>query len=148
MASAKNCEYRTSRAGHDHDTRQKRDDGAAIRLSGPDMTDRRCRDKRAVNMTQHAIWLGVGFLGQALFSGRFLVQWLVSEAKRESVLPTAFWWLSISGGITLLVYAIYQQDPVFITGQAFGLLVYTRNLFLIRSKRKSDRAGATPDVDL
>jgi lipid-A-disaccharide synthase-like uncharacterized protein len=99
-------------------------------------------------MTPHAIWLGVGFLGQALFSGRFLVQWLVSEAKRESVLPVAFWWLSISGGVTLLVYAIYQQDPVFMTGQAFGLLVYTRNLFLIRRKRKSDKAGATPGVDV
>jgi lipid-A-disaccharide synthase-like uncharacterized protein len=99
-------------------------------------------------MTQQTLWLGIGFLGQALFSGRFLVQWLVSEAKRESVLPVAFWWFSITGGITLLTYAIYQQDPVFITGQAFGLLVYTRNLFLIRSKKKSDKAGATPEVDL
>lgn len=99
-------------------------------------------------MTQHSIWLGVGFLGQALFSGRFLIQWLVSETRRESVLPVAFWWFSLSGGLTLLIYAIYQEDPVFITGQAFGLLVYTRNLFLIRSKRKSDKAGATPAVDL
>ena len=95
-------------------------------------------------MTQQTIWLGIGFLGQALFSGRFLVQWLVSEARRESVLPTAFWWFSITGGITLLAYAIYQRDPVFITGQAFGLLVYVRNLFLIRSKRRSDKVKAMP----
>jgi lipid-A-disaccharide synthase-like uncharacterized protein len=144
MASAKNWEYRASRTSYDDDKRCKGDDSAAI----PTCWEWPLTGQKAVTMTQHAIWLGVGFLGQALFSGRFLVQWLVSEAKRESVLPTAFWWLSISGGITLLVYAIYQQDPVFITGQAFGLLVYTRNLFLIRSKRKADRAGATPDVDL
>jgi lipid-A-disaccharide synthase-like uncharacterized protein len=90
-------------------------------------------------MTSGTIWLGVGFLGQAMFSGRFLVQWLVSEARRESVIPVAFWWFSITGGITLLAYAIWRQDPVFITGQAFGLLVYARNLMLIR--RKSAEGG-------
>jgi len=93
-------------------------------------------------MTLNALWLGVGFLGQALFSGRFLVQWLVSEARRESVIPLAFWWFSISGGITLLAYAIWRQDPVFITGQAFGLLVYARNLMLIRRKAATDTAMA------
>lgn len=85
-------------------------------------------------MTSSAIWLAVGFLGQAMFSGRFLVQWLVSEARRESVIPVAFWWFSIAGGVTLLAYAIWRQDPVFITGQAFGLLVYARNLMLIQRK--------------
>ena len=89
----------------------------------------------------HYLWLAIGFLGQALFSGRFIVQWLVSEKKRESVVPVAFWWFSISGGIVLLIYAIYQQDPVFIVGQAFGLLVYIRNLMLIRTKRRADAAA-------
>lgn len=93
-------------------------------------------------MTSNAIWLAVGFLGQALFSGRFLVQWLVSEARRESVIPVAFWWFSIAGGVTLLAYAIWRQDPVFITGQAFGLLVYARNLILIRRKAALDRRVA------
>ncbi len=88
-------------------------------------------------MTEQSLWLGVGFLGQAMFSGRFLVQWLVSELKRESVVPLAFWWFSIAGGVTLLAYAIWRRDPVFITGQGFGLLVYFRNLMLIRTKAKA-----------
>lgn len=90
-------------------------------------------------MPVEAFWLIVGFLGQALFSARFLVQWMVSEMRRESVVPYAFWWFSLGGGASLLAYAIWRQDPVFITGQAFGLLVYLRNLMLIRA---SAQAGA------
>ena len=78
------------------------------------------------------VWLVVGFLGQTLFTGRFLIQWLASERKRASVVPTSFWWLSIAGGALLLVYAIHRGDPVFIVGQLAGLGVYARNLTLIR----------------
>ena len=87
-------------------------------------------------MTQNAIWIGVGFLGQAFFTSRFLVQWIISERRRESVIPIAFWWLSLLGGGTLLAYAIWRKDPVFILGQGTGLVVYIRNLILIR-RRKS-----------
>lgn len=83
-------------------------------------------------MTQAAIWLGIGFLGQSLFFMRFLVQWIVSERSRKSVLPIAFWYFSILGGMTLLAYAIYQRDIVFIIGQGSGLLIYIRNLMLTR----------------
>jgi lipid-A-disaccharide synthase-like uncharacterized protein len=86
-------------------------------------------------MTQNAIWIGVGFLGQAFFTSRFLVQWIVSERRRESVIPIAFWWLSLLGGGTLLTYAIWRQDPVFILGQGTGLVVYIRNLVLIRKRK-------------
>ena len=72
-----------------------------------------------------AVWLGIGFLGQATFSLRFLVQWWRSERAGRSVVPTAFWHL-------LLVYAIYRRDPVFILGQLTGVFVYLRNLHLIR----------------
>jgi lipid-A-disaccharide synthase-like uncharacterized protein len=89
-------------------------------------------------MQTDTFWLGVGFLGQAMFSGRFLVQWLASEMRRESVVPHIFWWFSLAGGATLLAYAIWRKDPVFIVGQGFGLLVYLRNLMLIRA---SARAG-------
>ena len=82
------------------------------------------------------IWIGIGLLGQALFTSRFLVQWLVSERRGESVVPTAFWWLSILGGLTLLSYAIWRMDPVFILGQTFGVIVYGRNLILIARKRR------------
>jgi lipid-A-disaccharide synthase-like uncharacterized protein len=85
-------------------------------------------------MTQASIWLGIGFLGQSLFSMRFFVQWIVSERRRKSIVPNAFWYFSILGGVTLLAYAIYQRDIVFIVGQASGLLIYARNLMLTRQQ--------------
>jgi len=85
-------------------------------------------------------WLAVGFLGQAIFSGRFIVQWIASERRRASVIPVAFWWLSVAGGATLLVYAIHRRDPVFILGQAFGLAVYGRNLAFVRGRGTSEGA--------
>ncbi len=84
------------------------------------------------------MWLAIGFAGQVFFTARFLVQWIVSERRGESVIPLAFWWLSLLGGGTLLTYAIWRQDPVFIVGQAAGLVVYSRNLALIgRTRRRS-----------
>ena len=85
-------------------------------------------------MSEH-FWLSIGFLGQAFFSARFLVQWIASERKKESVIPISFWFFSIGGGLTLLIYAIYRLDPVFILGQGAGLFVYLRNLYLIRRKQ-------------
>ncbi|HET6725065.1 MAG TPA: lipid-A-disaccharide synthase N-terminal domain-containing protein [Gammaproteobacteria bacterium] len=82
------------------------------------------------------IWLAIGFLAQALFSARFLIQWLYSEKHRRSIIPIAFWYFSLAGGSLLLAYAIYQQDPVFIVGQAGGLIVYSRNLYLIVRERR------------
>ncbi len=92
-------------------------------------------------MSVETLWLSVGLLGQACFSARFLVQWIASERKKESVIPVSFWFFSIGGGLTLLVYAIYRLDPVFIIGQGAGLLVYLRNLFLIRRKERLAAAG-------
>lgn len=94
-------------------------------------------------MTPEAIphgWLALGFAGQAIFSSRFLVQWIASERRRASVVPTAFWWLSIAGGVALLSYAVHRRDPVFIVGQAAGLIVYGRNLVLLRGTGTSDGA--------
>ena len=88
-------------------------------------------------------WIAIGFLGQALFSARFLVQWVTSERARRSVIPRAFWFLSVAGGATLLAYAIHRLDPVFIVGQAAGLFVYLRNLQLIygQERRATDALG-------
>ena len=82
-------------------------------------------------------WLIIGFVGQALFGARFIIQWIVSEKKGESTIPLAFWYCSIGGAMVLLSYAIYKQDPVFIVGQSLGSIVYIRNLILIDRKRKS-----------
>jgi lipid-A-disaccharide synthase-like uncharacterized protein len=85
-------------------------------------------------MTVDHVWLGIGLLGQALFSTRFLVQWIASERRKQSIVPTHFWYFSVGGGLTLLAYAIYRVDPVFIIGQAAGLFVYARNLWFIHRK--------------
>ena len=83
-------------------------------------------------------FLSVGFLGQGLFASRFIFQWIYSERKGESSIPIIFWYLSIFGGFGLLVYAIYRKDPVIITGQAFGIFIYLRNLFLIYKKQNEN----------
>ncbi len=85
-----------------------------------------------------AIWMTVGFAGQAMFSMRFLVQWLASEKQKRSVVPRAFWYFSVAGGVILLSYAIHRLDPVFILGQGMGLFIYGRNLWLIH------RSSAVP----
>ena len=81
------------------------------------------------------LFLIIGFLGQGLFASRFIVQWLYSEKKGESVIPIAFWYLSIFGGLGLLTYAIFRKDPVIILGQTFGIFIYLRNLILIYKKK-------------
>jgi lipid-A-disaccharide synthase-like uncharacterized protein len=83
------------------------------------------------------IWLTVGFLGQGLFSARFVVQWLKSEKLKKSVVPLAFWYFSLAGGVVLLAYAIHRTDPVFIVGQAAGVFIYLRNLHLIYRERRA-----------
>ena len=96
---------------------------------------------RSVGGYLHDVFLGnidlgilIGYVAQAMFAMRFVVQWIASERAGRSVVPTAFWVFSIGGGIMLLGYALYRKDPVFIIGQAFGVFVYLRNLqFVIRS---------------
>jgi len=82
-------------------------------------------------MDSDPFWLTIGFAGQALFSMRFIVQWIKSERMRKSVVPLAFWYFSLAGGIALLAYALHRVDPVFILGQGTGIFIYLRNLWLI-----------------
>ena len=88
-------------------------------------------------MDAKTLWIGIGFLGQVLFSARFFLQWIASERRKQSVVPVAFWFLSLAGGLVLLIYAVHRRDPVFIVGQAAGLVIYSRNLWLIRQGRKA-----------
>lgn len=87
-------------------------------------------------MPASTTWMAIGFLGQALFTSRFLIQWIASERSGRSTVPDAFWWLSLAGGATLLAYATWRFDPVFMLGQGVGLVVYIRNLMLIRRNRE------------
>lgn len=81
-------------------------------------------------------WLVLGFAGQVFFSARFLVQWIYSERRKQSVIPTVFWYLSLAGGATLFAYALHIGDPVFILGQSAGVLIYSRNLYFIHKGRR------------
>lgn len=83
-------------------------------------------------------WLALGFSAQAIFASRFIVQWVASERAGRSYVPISFWYLSISGGLLMLAYAIYRMDPVFILGQSTGVIVYARNLMLIHRASKPD----------
>ena len=80
-------------------------------------------------------WVALGFVAQALFSMRFLVQWIASERAGRSVVPTAFWLFSIGGGVLLFAYSLYRKDPVFIAGQGLGLFIYFRNLYFVMRER-------------
>jgi lipid-A-disaccharide synthase-like uncharacterized protein len=80
-------------------------------------------------------WVMIGLGGQMAFTARFLVQWIASEKAGRSTVPVAFWYFSIVGGTILLSYAIYRADPVFILGQSMGVIIYSRNLWLIRRER-------------
>ncbi len=94
--------------------------------------------------TTEIVWLGIGFFGQGLFFTRWLVQWLASERSAKSHVPIAFWYMSLTGGLITLTYAIHIRDPVFITGQSVGAFVYLRNLMLIHRAARSAQHGPTP----
>ena len=82
-------------------------------------------------------WNILGSVGQLLFASRFLIQWIRSEIAGRSVIPLAFWYCSLGGGLLLLIYAIYREEPVFIAGQIPGIVVYSRNLYLIAREKKA-----------
>ena len=93
-------------------------------------------------LTTENIWIGIGFFGQALFFGRWLIQWIASEKKAQSEVPISFWYMSLIGGLITLAYAIYRRDPVFIAGQSVGSVVYVRNLmFIHRASRVKGPTG-------
>ena len=87
-------------------------------------------------------WVILGLIAQGLFTMRFLVQWIASERAGRSVIPIAFWWFSIAGGLLLLVYALYRKDAVFILGQAFGVFIYLRNLYFVLHEREQKTSPA------
>jgi lipid-A-disaccharide synthase-like uncharacterized protein len=89
-----------------------------------------------------SLWLIIGFVGQTAFAARFLVQWIYSEKYRRSVIPIAFWYLSLAGGVILFSYAVQRRDPVFIVGQCTGVFIYARNLhFIYRERRQKVSAN-------
>lgn len=92
------------------------------------------------------LWLGVGFLGQVVFGLRFIVQWIATEKAKKSVIPLAFWYLSLVGTLILLSYSIYKKDPVFIAGFCLNLVIYIRNLYFIHIHPKKMAAAEKEKV--
>ena len=82
------------------------------------------------------LWIILGFIGMALFSSRFIVQWIASERKKESIIPISFWYLSIVGSLVMLSYSMKRADVVFILSYLFNSFVYVRNLYFIYRKRR------------
>ncbi|SFL34189.1 lipid-A-disaccharide synthase N-terminal domain-containing protein [Halanaerobium salsuginis] len=85
------------------------------------------------------VWILIGLAGQAMFSIRFIIQWLASEKAKKSIVPVSFWYFSIGGSVILLIYAIHRRDPVFILGQSTGSFIYLRNLYLIRQENENQK---------
>jgi lipid-A-disaccharide synthase-like uncharacterized protein len=81
-------------------------------------------------------WIVFGFIGQAMFTMRFVIQWIASEKQKESVIPVSFWYFSLGGGLILLAYAVHRMDPVFILAYLPGNFIYLRNLYFIHKKRQ------------
>ncbi|ALA60809.1 lipid-A-disaccharide synthase N-terminal domain-containing protein [Nitrospira moscoviensis] len=90
------------------------------------------------------IWIAIGFFGQGLFFGRWIIQWVASERSSKSRVPISFWYMSLIGGLITLAYAIYRRDPVFIAGQSVGAVVYIRNLMLIYRPAASQASTLAP----
>jgi len=87
--------------------------------------------------THFDAWVIFGFAGQFLFMMRFIYQWIASEKARKSVMPEAFWYFSLGGGLVVFVYALHKQDPVFILGQGLGVFIYLRNIYFIWRHRRN-----------
>lgn len=90
-------------------------------------------------------WVGLGLFGQVLFTGRMIVQWLASEKSKRSVVPVAFWWMSLSGATMLMIYFLWRQDAVGVLGQATGWGIYVRNLHLIYRHHSPQQPHASED---
>jgi lipid-A-disaccharide synthase-like uncharacterized protein len=97
-----------------------------------------------VSSYTNMLWIGVGLGGQLLFSGRMVLQWLVSEQKRQSIVPPSFWYMSLAGGVALTAYFIWRHDPIGVLGQSIGLVIYVRNIRLIQVPQKLARAHTLP----
>lgn len=130
--------------------------GAAEKISFGQLTDQLYRTGKGAgliselgaNSTTVVFWLGLGLLGQLLFTGRMVVQWVASERKGTSIVPPMFWWMSLGGSLLLLAYFLWRRDPIGLLGQAFGSFVYLRNIiWILEGKRLSpigSVAGAEP----
>jgi len=93
-----------------------------------------------INTAEDALWFGIGVTAQLAFTMRFLIQWIASERAGRSIVPVAFWYFSLGGGIVLFIYGLQRGEPVILLGQSFGIVVYLRHIWLIHAARQRERA--------
>jgi len=133
------------------------DNGKIEYLTPVEFTQRIYKDRRSrgyyerilnISAPIEVLWVAVGILGQVLFTGRMLVQWLASEKEKASVVPPVFWWMSLVGSTMLLVYFLWREDPVGVLGQAFGWFIYIRNLWLIYRNQSPAPLAEDPGPEL
>jgi len=126
------------------------DDGTTSELSPNDFAHRLFHDQQSrgffaalLNVTSPIgfLWVTLGLLGQLLFTGRMVVQWLISEKNRRSTVPPAFWWMSLIGATMLLIYFMWRKEPIGVLGQATGWFIYVRNLWLIYGPQTDEILG-------
>jgi len=118
-------------------------DGATdARTTGQLQAENQALKARISRLDPAGIWYVVGFIGQFIFMMRFVVQWIASERKKQSVVPLAFWYLSLVGSLITIVYAAYRRDPVFTAAFCLNILIYMRNLYFIHGKPKAPEAPA------
>ena len=121
-------------------------DGQIKELSADELAARMHRDRMQRSWGQKLlnvsnpfgyVWVGLGLLGQILFTGRMVVQWLASEREKKSVVPPVFWWMSLAGSTMLMIYFLWRRDPIGLLGQSFGWFIYVRNLWMIYRQQSS-----------
>ena len=93
-------------------------------------------DSFLADLAKEPMWTLVGFVGQGTFGARFILQWIVSEYKKKSHVPTAFWFISLAGSLILLTYSIHIKNPIFMFGFSLNTLIYLRNIHLIYKHSK------------
>ena len=93
-------------------------------------------------MLNDPVWATTALVGQLIFGGRFVLQWLVSEYKKKSHVPTSFWYISLVGSIIMLVYSVHIKNPIFMLGFSLNTLIYLRNIHLIYNHAKRNEAAA------
>jgi lipid-A-disaccharide synthase-like uncharacterized protein len=130
----------TTPDGHHHYAITEEPSGHVVDVTAEELAQRILRGRterswlqKVLNVSSRAgyIWVGLGLLGQVLFTGRMIVQWLVSEKSKKSVVPPIFWWMSLAGSSMLMVYFLWRRDPIGLLGQSFGWFIYVRNLWMI-----------------
>ena len=103
------------------------------------------RSSIAEQVAGNPLWFAVGLLGQMVFGARFVLQWIVSEYRKRSHVPVAFWYISLVGSLILLTYSVHRRDLIFILGLSLNTLIYIRNLHLIHKHSKKTVAVTNED---